>query len=328
MTDLVKLARDSYKNKIAGNFSQADSNEVLKNAFIELNGGNAKITHKTLRSSKKDEMFSIIEEILQNTIVEGLPENSFFNQFVEYKNLALGDQNSFYIPDNSLFAVAETADGTTNVRRQRLNTGSNVSIATSLKTIKVYEELNRVLAGRVDFSDFIDRVGKSFMNKVQGDIYTAFTGAFASLPSAFAYSGSFSEQGLLDMIQHVEAATGKTAMLVGTKNALRKAVPTTVSETTKTTLNTTGLYGAFYGTPAMAIPQVHTVGTYNFMLSDADIYVVAGDTKPVKFVDESEAIVLNSEPMANSDLSVEYMFGQKYGTGVAITNIFGDYRIG
>jgi hypothetical protein len=118
--NLVKLAVDAYKGKIAGNYSKDDSLDVLRNALIELNGGSTKLDYKRIRNGECNGLFEIVEEILVKTIIEGLPEDNFFQQFVESRNLALGDQNSFYIEDNSLFVVADTAEGTQAVRRQRL----------------------------------------------------------------------------------------------------------------------------------------------------------------------------------------------------------------
>ena len=95
---LVKLAKDIFKNKFQHEkFSANDANEVLKQAFITLNGGSTKLDYKSLRRNGA-EMFEILEEILQNTVLEGLPEDNFFENFCEYKNISLGDQNSFYRP--------------------------------------------------------------------------------------------------------------------------------------------------------------------------------------------------------------------------------------
>ena len=138
--EIVKLAIDVYKNKLQSNFSKGDSLEVLRQAFIALNGGSTKLDFKALRRNGA-EMFEIIEEIIDNTVIEGLADDSFFNQFVEYKNLALGDENSFYVPDNTMLVVSEIADGTSVLRRQRIDNGTNVSITTSWKGIKIYEHL-------------------------------------------------------------------------------------------------------------------------------------------------------------------------------------------
>lgn len=324
--EIIKLAVDTYKNKIKGNFSKTDSLEVLREAFIELNGGSTKIDYKALRRNGV-EMFEIIEEILQQTVLEGLPEDSFFHQFVEYKNLALGDQNSFYIPDRTMLAVSEIADGTTSLRRQRLDVGTNVSIPTSWKGIKIYEHLSRLLAGRVDFNELIDALEKAFKLRINDDVYTAFTGVFSSLPSGFSVSGSFDEDVLLGIIDHVEAATGKDAIVVGTRAALRKCPTAIVSDAAKEDVYKMGYYGSFNGTPMARIKQAHTVGTYTFKLSDNDIYVVTGQEKPVKFVTEGEVRIVAGDALGNVDLTQDYFYGTQYGTGVAITDLFGKFAI-
>ena len=175
--EIVRLGVDTYKDKIAGNFSKNDSLEALKQAFIDLNGGSTKLDYKALRRNGA-EMFEIIEEILESTVLEGLSDDNFFTNFVEYRNLALGDQNSFYVPDNTMLVVSEIADGTTSIRRQRLDVGTNVSITTSWKGIKIYEHLSRLLSGRIDFNQLIDALEKAFKLKINDDTYTAFTGAF------------------------------------------------------------------------------------------------------------------------------------------------------
>jgi hypothetical protein len=132
---------------------------------------------------------------------------------------------------------------------------------------------------------------------------------------------------MLDIIEHVEAATGKQAMLAGTRKALRKVTTATVSDSAKEDVFNMGYYGQFNGTPMIRIKQVHTVGTYTFKLSENDIYVVTGDEKPVKFVTEGEARILSGDALANADLTQDYFFANAYGTGCIITDLFGKYEI-
>lgn len=324
---LVKLAKQSYKDRFSHDkYSKNDASEVLRNALIELNGGSTKIDFKSLRRNQV-EMFEIIEEILEKTVIEGLPDDNFFAQFVEYKNVALGDQNSFYVPDNTMLVVSDIADGTTALRRQRLDVGTNVSIPTSWKGIKIYEHLSRLLSGRVDFNEMIDALEKAFRLKINDDTYNAFIGSFASLPAGFTTSGSFDEDSLLDIIDHVEAATGKNAIIAGTRKALRKVATAIVSDSAKEDVYKMGHYGTFNGTPMVRINQVHNVGTYNFKLSEKDIYVVTTDEKPVKFVTEGEVRILSGDAMGNADLTQDYFSATQYGTGVAITDLYGKFEI-
>lgn len=64
--------------------------------------------------------------------------------------------------------------------RQRLGKMTKYNVDTTLKIIKVYEELKRLLAGRVDFNEFISEVARAFNEKVMNLTYTAFTGITSS----------------------------------------------------------------------------------------------------------------------------------------------------
>lgn len=324
---LVELARDVYKNKFSHEkYSANEATEVLRNKFIDLNGGSKTLNYKALRRNGA-EMFEIIEEILQVTVLEGLPDDNFFSQFVEDKNLARGDQNSFYVPDNTMLVVSEIADGTQALRRQRLDVGTNVPIPTTLKGIKIFEHLSRLISGRVDFNEMLEQIEKAFRVKINNDVYDAFVGSFTSLPAGFTTSGSFDESAMIDIIEHVEAASGKQAILAGTRKALRKVATGLVSDSAKEDVYRMGYYGSFNGTPMVRIRQVHNVGTYTFKLSEDDIYVVTTDEKPVKFVTEGEALIVTGDALGNMDLTQDYFFAIMYGLGVVITDLYGKYEI-
>ena len=166
-------------------------------------------------------------------IEEGLKGDEFFMNMVEDRNLALGDTPKFHIERECLFAVADIAEGTQGVRRQRLEAGTDITVNTQLHAIKIYEELNRVLAGRIDFNKFVDIVSKSFTKDELDSAYAAFVGMFSKLNAPYIETGSFDEDKLLDLIEHVEASTGETAVIVGTRKALRQIKTAVVSDSAK-----------------------------------------------------------------------------------------------
>jgi hypothetical protein len=272
----------------------------------------------------------MIEEIIPTIVTEGFTGDEFFQNLVEYRNIALGDDIDFWSEDNSLFVVSDIAHGTQALRRQRLNAGSKLNLTTTLRAIKIYEELNRLLAGRVDFNDFINRVGKSMLNQLYADIYTAFNGITSSttgLNATYVVSASYAEDTLLDMIDHVEAATGKSATVYGTRGSLRKVTTAVVSENAKQDMNTMGYYGTFNGTPMVVARQRHQIGTDTFLLPANKLWIIAGDDKPVKVLDKGEGLFIEKDPMGNADLSKEYLYGQEIGTGVLVSEKLGTFTI-
>jgi len=321
MKDIVKLAVDGYKGNVE-KYSVAQSQEVLRQALVEANNGSTVLNYKDIRDGKCNGLFSLIEEILSRTVVEGLQGDEYFNALVDFRNVAEGDQNLFLVEDNNLFVVAEAADGTQGIRRQRLGGVKETSIPTSLKVVRIYEELNRVLAGRVDFNEFIRKVAESFRQKLLNDIYALWSGATAADMGGVAYfptAGTYDEDDLLDLISHVEAAAGgKTATIIGTKKALRNLKESIQSDGAKDELHNMGYYGKFFGTPCVAVPQRHQIGSTNFVLDDDVLTIIAGDDKPIKVVYEGNPIVLMGDPMTNADFTQEYLYGEKYGMGIVL----------
>ena len=242
--ELVKLAVDGYHGKVE-KYSTADSQEALRKALVEMNGGSTKLDYKKIRSGEYAEMFALVEEILGRTVQEGLMQDDFFMQMVDYRNVALGDEPVFVIEKGHLFTVSEMADGTQGIRRQRIEDKEEKTIKTSLHGVKIYEELNRVLAGRVDFNDMIAKVAESMKQNLLEEIYALWNSATqADFGDAvyFPVVGDFDEDILLDVIAHVEAsANGQTATIVGTKKALRNLAPSIQGADSKSDLYNQGL---------------------------------------------------------------------------------------
>lgn len=321
MKDIIKLAVDAYHGNVE-NYSVKQSQEVLRQALIEANGGSTTLDYKKIRDGKCSGLFALIEEILSRTVVEGLQEDDFFNALVDFRNVAEGDKNIFVVEDSNLFVVAEAADGTQGVRRQRIGHTTDTSVPTTLKVVRIYEELNRVLAGRVDFNYFIDKVAESFRKKMLDDIYTLWNSATAKQLGGDVYfpeAGEYDEDELLELVAHVEAAAGgKPATIIGTKKALRNLKESVQSDGAKEEIHKFGYYGTFFGTPVVAIPQHHKTNSTEFTMNDDVITVVAGDQKPIKVVYEGDPIVLMGDPMTNADFTQEYLYGERYGMGIVL----------
>ena len=283
MNDIVKLAVDAYHGNVE-KYSVKQSMDVLRQALVDANGGSTTLDYKKIRDGECKGLFTLIETILTRTVVEGLQGDEFFNAMVDFRNVNEGDKNLFIVEDDNLFVVAEAADGTQGIRRQRLGGSTETSIPTKLHVVKIYEEMNRVLSGRVDFNHFINKVAESVRQQLLNEIYTLWSGATAEQMGGVTYfpnAGAYDEDELLDLISHVEAAAGgKTATIVGTKKAIRNLKSSIVSDNAKNDLYNMGYYGKFYGTPVVVVPQRHKIGSSEFVMDDDVLTIIAGDDKP------------------------------------------------
>lgn len=325
--NVIKLAMDVVKNKVPDKYTKDDTSETLKQAFIEANGGSKIIDHKSFR--RHPELYDLVEVIVPMIVQEGFAGDEFFTNFVDYRNIALGDDEEFWTEDNSLFLISEMANGSQSVRRQRLNAGAKTTIAKTPKGVKIYEELNRLTSGRVDFNMFVERLGKSYINRVNTDIFTAFNGISSGttgMGATYYKSGSFAEDTLITLIDHVEAAMG-SAQIIGTRSALRKITSATVSDSAKEDMYAMGYYGKFNGTPMLVAKQRHAAGTDTFLLDTSKVYVVAGNDKFIKMVDEGKGFLNDGNPSDNADLTKEYFYVQNYGVGILISGRVGIFNI-
>lgn len=330
MDNIIKLAVDRYKNRVAGNYSADDTKEALRQALIEANNGSTKLDYRSIRDGKCNGLFAIVEQIINKTVIEGLPESCPLFNYIEWRNLKEGDTNIFEIKDNGVFIVSEIAQGTQGLRRQRLTGGEEITVKTQLKGIKIYEELRRILAGRVDFNDLIDKVSESFQKKITDDSYTAVVGAFDKLvaPYTNGTAGSFDEAKLTAIIDHVEAATGKKAYILGSKQAVRKItnVKGADSNSAKEDLYAMGYYGHFYTNPIIVMQNGHKAGTTDFILGN-DLYIIAGDDKFIKAVTEGETLIIAGDALGNADLSQEYLMAMAYGMKAVVCQEMGIYKL-
>lgn len=329
MNQIVRLAVDTYNGKPANGYSLDQSESVLHKALIEANHGKNYLDRKDIRDGKCGELFAIIEESVVKTVIEGFQGNEFFMELVDYRNLRLGDTSEFYIPDDSLYFVDSVARGTQGLRRQRITGGSSISVKMNTYGVKVFDEIDRILSQRSDMTEMISRVGESIAYKQYEDIYKKWTSVINnSNVTYFPVAGSYSEDALLTLCEHIEAATGRVPVIMGTRAALRKITTAVLSDSAKEDLYNIGYYGKFNGIPMVRIKQMHKINTDDFIMPNDKLFVMAIDSKPIKYVNEGEALIVPPSFGMNADLSEDYLFVNNAGVEVVLPDKqFGVYTI-
>lgn len=94
-------------------YSKEEQNTMIRNQADKILGINwATATPMKRRQAWRDhgkEFASLLEDVILDKMVSGIPENAKFMDFVEDRNIALGDVNEFYVNDNSLLQVSKFA---------------------------------------------------------------------------------------------------------------------------------------------------------------------------------------------------------------------------
>jgi len=326
--EFMKVAVDAIRGKVEG-YSSDQTNEALRSALLEMNGGSNKINVKTFYRGHA--LFDLVQELIPVMIETGLHEDNPLFNLIDYRNIALGDVNEFIVEGVNELVVSNVAKGIQGIRRQRLMGREAVRIETELRIVKVFEGLNRLLAGRIVFSDLVDAVSRAFNKQILEDAYVAIKSIGATTPGMnanFVRYGSFDETEFIRLIDRVEAITGKSATIIGTRAALRKLEidPAIMSERAKSELHAAGFVGTYNGTPCMRLRQsVRKDGT--FILDDSRLWIMASDDKPIKLVNEGDGLLIDHAATTNADLSQEYVYAQGYGLGVICAAPMGLYNI-
>lgn len=71
INDVIKLAVDAYHGRVE-QYSAGQSQDVLRQALIDANGGSTVLDYRKIRDGECKGLFTLIEQILSRTVVEGL----------------------------------------------------------------------------------------------------------------------------------------------------------------------------------------------------------------------------------------------------------------
>ena len=322
--EVREMAYDLYKGRTS-KFDAESANEAIKNIILETAGCADKWDmYKFMENKYK--VFAIMREILTPVVAENVLAR--FESWVDIADIALGDTMDFEVMNQDLFEIGYVADGTSELRRQKLVNGK-MAMSTFQLGAKLYTEFDDFRRGRVDFAEWINRLGKSFEAKIGELIVRQIEGAYANEGAFSNEAGAFDAEVLLEMVQKVEAKSGKKAVIYGTKVALGKvrANADILAETDKTKLSEMGHIGNFMGTEMIEIPQSMNRKD-ELVLSNERLYVIPEGTKIVKLLFEGDVDVIEvADPAVRKDMQFEYMFVRRIQLGVAKASVYGVYQL-
>lgn len=331
MNEIAKLIIDNYNNDLPTQFSaktKAERDEMIRQEMLDVLGMtkfDAMSFRKAMRNPVTNvKVFEIIENVISEGIIKGTYKNAFFDQFVETKTIDAGDINEFYVEPRHQLVAAEFSGSHFDLKRQRIDVGQSFSVEMRDFGIKVYEYLERVLASRCDFVTLVNLLQEAVDRKLREISYTTFEALLNRLPEQWTLSGSYDESEILEVCAHIEADAGEVT-LVGTKIALNKLqgkVALPASDAMKNERNEKGYVSLWNGYRCIELEQVHKQGTFDFLMSNDEIYLIAGDTKPVKMAVTS-GLINETSGYQNHDMSMEYTYTFQAGVSVVLDKAIG-----
>ena len=341
-----QLMLDVANNNLEDGITVKEANAKITTMFKKIIGCDEKSSKAEIRKAiRKNQqvLFDLIEELVPNLLQSGWQDNPFFNEFVEVRNIDIGDQNIFYTEDETILTVSKVSGNHWDLDRQRLGKGATFSIATSWYGIAVYSEYEKLLTGLEDFATFVTKLYEAVDRYVNESIYEAFLSAAAELPGGAGGAGQWVKTGdltevtkdtFMTLIEDVQMATGMDVVIMGTKSALAKLDGMRnidwVSSEMKNERYTTGRLGYFEGERLVEIKQGFKLNdTTQKLVDDKQLFIMpVGDNKFVKVVNEGQPEMRQvQDNITNQDMTYDFRYMFKMGVGVQIGLRFGVWNI-
>lgn len=339
---MLDVANDNLEDGITIKEANAKITAMFKKIIgCDENSSKAEV-RKAIRKNQQV-LFDLIEEVVPNLLQSGWQDNPFFNEFVETRNIDIGDQNVFYTEDETILTVSKVSGNHWDLDRQRLGKGTTFSVATSWYGIAVYSEYEKLLTGLENFATFVTKLYEAVDRFVNESIYEAFVSAASELPGGAGGAGQWVKTGdlgdatkdaFMTLIEDVQMATGMDVVIMGTKAALSKLEGMQkidwVSDEMKQERYTTGRLGYFEGTRLVEIKQGFKLNdTTHRLVNDKQLFIMpVGDNKFVKVVNEGQPEMRQvQDNVTNQDMTYDFRYMFKIGVGVQIGLRFGVWNI-
>ena len=346
MTDLLlhREIFDADGNKV----SVQEANSTLRSfwlKFFELDERYTPREYHRAMDAHEREFFQIIEETVDEYIAWGMRESEGFNQLVNVRSRALGQDNLFWVPDRDIIlSVNEVGTSHSDYSLQQLGMGKSYVLPIKRYGAAVGMELNAYMAGQVQWDRLIETLAKSFAMKQQTEIYNLVQNAATKLPvtTGFVGTGAFSEStkdAVDEIIGNVSAANdGAPVVAVGTHNALKQFTKlgnvTWAAAEAKTDIYNIGRLAQYEGTELYAIQQRFTDSSLTSKIFDDKKILFFAKGVDNKLIDmytygetEINEITQKYEQNGRYDHLGKYQMEMSWGMAVRVSRMFGQWTL-
>ena len=325
-----------------------EAEEKLRTVCQKVFGVTADSSKRELKRAYRDhgrEFFDIIEEVIDVVISNGFKDNEFFENFVDYRNLALGDAYEFYSEEEVILSIAKVGVSHHDYILQRLGKGETFTIPYARYGAAVGADINMYMIGREDWSALTNAIARAFSVKIQQEVYAQLLSAANSIPASIRSGfvgtgvlGSATKDAFDAIIANVETANESTVVILGTKTALKKLNALSDvnwrAESLKEDVSHSGRIGDYEGTTLMEIPQRFTSKTdLTPLIDNTKLWILpASQTdKFIKVVDvgetEIDEITEKGEEHGRWDDIMKYEVQRSYGISTILGRYFGQWTL-
>ena len=274
-----------------------------------------------------------------------MKDNEFFNQFVDYRNIALGDAYEFRTEKEVILSIAKVGVSHHDYILQRLGKGETTTIPYQRYGAAVGADINLYMIGREDWSKLTQAIARAFVVQIQQEIYQQLLNAASTIPvairSGFVGTGTLgagTKDSFDAIIENVKTANESSVVILGTKTALRKLNALSDvnwrAASLKEDVSHSGRMGDYEGTLLMEIPQRFTSMTdLTPLIDNTKLWILPADEadKFIKMVDvgevEIDEITEKGEEHGRYDDIMKYEVQRSYGIATQLGRYFGQWTL-
>lgn len=339
-------------NKIFGEdgveVSKAEAEDKLRSVCHKIFGVTKDSSKRELKRAYREhgrDFFDIIEETLDMVLDAGFRDNEFFNQFVDYRNIALGDAYEFYTEKETILSIAKVGVSHHDYILQRLGKGETFTIPYARYGAAVGADINMYMIGREDWAALVNAIARAFTVRIQQEIYNELVAAASRIPAAMQSGfigtgalGTATKTAFDTIIENVQAANDSSVVILGTKTALRQL--NNLSDVTwraaslKEDVSHSGRMGDYEGTTLMEIPQRFvSENSLTKMYDNTKLWILPAGAvdKFIKMVDvgetEIDEITEKGEEHGRWDDVMKYEVQRSFGIATILGKYFGQWTI-
>lgn len=346
LTDLA-LGREMF-DEDGNRISKADAESKVREINMAIFGLAKDYSPREFDRAMRDhsrEWFDVVEETVDEYITYGMRESELFNQLVNLRSRALGQDNLFWIEeDDVILSVNKVGTSHSDYALQRLGVGESYAVPVARWGAAVGMELNRYMAGQENWDKLVSTLAKSFIMKQQVEIYNLAMNAATKLPvtTGFVGTGAFSatvKDQVDDIIQNVSAANdGAEVVAIGTHNALKQFTKLGdvdwASHGMKDDIAAMGRLANYEGTELIEVPQRFADKSLTTKLFDDKKILFLAKGVDNKLIDmftygetEINEIAEKYEQNGRYDHLGKYQIEMSWGMAVRVKRMFGQWTL-
>lgn len=300
-------------------------NEVLMAEVCRISGQPMRMEGVSLEQWCANPMLKFAVDSVISTMIDAIIPTALasIDVFAEMKYVGAGQVAEFDVEPNSLYTVTKAGYGRRSVNRTEEH-GTTVTVKPINHMLTTKVSIYEILSGKKNLAEIAMKAVLSLEKEATLEAISALTTLVAdsSYPTALKKAG-YTPDGLLEVAGIVQSENNSNVVIVGSKRALAKVLPTPAGISIGVDGNDMriNVIKDFYGYGVIELQQVKGATDFTTVFPDDKIFIVStGTDKIIKGVVEDVALGNRYLTADNAELST---YNKSFGFDAVTASVMG-----